>query len=541
MKKLSPLLFAGVIALIIVVGKKTFFKPKQIELPKYGNYLSCIGYPFDLHMKFQASIILEKSSLPLENELQHRVFFSAGFFQNMYAFTNLHDYNVNTNLKWSAMSDKEPKIKILAVDQTTYPVNIEIPKDTEAVGFPPETSDYLGKLIHKGKIVKGEPAVKVTYEYENDIQMCFTENNPDLSKIKIVSPLDPYNSYFVVPINERKLIANPVRKAQQIVNPCMNPEIITAFPFTPYYQWFAWRPFAEGHDANKTAFNCNDYYKENVSIQTVNISITENKPQDIAPLAFDKFEHLNRPISASIFLGSMETKAFKKFNKEEAERYITRYLSGIDSNTARKELPVFVNKFDPKFSTFLWLMRNMTEQMEVKISDFEVTEFSAKVTLKGKLKLSHKDIVLKLFLNQNNPRFEGSDYFARAFADEFLNNDIVIYGGHVNQGNVFSESITKYGDVMKAKANKEMSYQILALFSCTSGYFFKGENFLTNENPEFQRDVIRTGGGFTDGSANSALILLGQVDSYLYNKKWAPFAYWSKMAKSDNFYILSNH
>ena len=541
MKKLIPLLFAGAIVLVVVIGKKSFFKPKQIELPKYGNYLSCIGYPFDLHMKFTSTIILEKSSLPPETKIQNRIFYSAAYFQNMYAFTNLHDYNVNSDLKWSAMSDKDPQIKVIKTEDTTYPLDIEIPEGTEASGFTPDTTVYLQNLIKKGKISKGDPAVKVTYEYENDIDMCFVNNVADLSKVKVVQPIDPYMSYFIVPVSERKLIANPVRKAEQMVNPCMNPESISSSPFTPYYQWFSWRPFAEGHDSNKTAFNCNDYYKENVSINTVKVSVSENKPRSIAPLAFDKFENLNRPISASIFLGTMETKSFQKFNKEEAERYIKLYLSGIDSNTARKELPVFAGKFDPKFSTFLWLMRNMTEQMDVKISEFEANDYYAKVTLKGKLKLSHKDIVMKLFLNQNNPRFEGSDYFARSFAEEFLNNDIVIYGGHVNQGNVFGESIQKYGDVMKVKADKKLDYQIFALFSCTAGFFFKGDNFPTNDNPEFQRDVIRTGGGFADGSANSALILLGQVDSYLYNKKYAPFAFWSKMAKSDNFYILTNH
>jgi hypothetical protein len=541
MKKNLPLLIVGIAVVGFILGKKTFFKPRPLELPKYGNYLSCMGFPFDLHMKFRSTAILEKASLPEDNISRQRIFYSTAYFQNMYTFTNLHDYNLNTNLKWSSMSDKEPKVTIVSAEDATYPVDIVIPHDTKPSGFLPDTAAYLDKLVQKGKIVKGEPALKITYEYENDIQMCFTENIPDLSKLKIVQPVDPYMAYFVVPLEERKQIANPLRKAEQIVNPCMNPESISASPFVPFYQWFFWRPFAEGHDSNKTAFNCNNYYKENVSIQQVQLTVTENSPKNTAFLAFDKFENLNRPITVSIFMGSQETKVFKKFNKEDAERYIARYLSGIDSQTAKKELPIFENKYDPKFSSYLWLMRNMTEQMEVKISEFDVNDFSAKVTLKGKLKLSRKDIVLKIFLNQNNPRFEGSDHFAKAFADEFLNNDIVIYGGHVNQGNVFAESIEKYGDVMKAKQNHQMSYQILALYSCTAGFFFKGDNFPKVGNDEFQRDVIRTGGGFSDGSANSSLILLGQVDSYLYNKKYAPFAYWSKMAKTDNFYILTNH
>lgn len=540
MKKISPLLIAGLIAVVIFVGKKTIFKSKPLELPKYGNYLSCIGYPFDLRFKFTSSTILAKSSLPEAQANRDRLFFSAIYYQNMYTFTNIHDYNLNTNLKWSSLSHKDPSIKIIKTEEVKYPVEVKL-EETEISGFPPEATQYLKSLFSIGQIQKDEPAVKVTYEYENDVQMCFTENKPDLSQLKIVQPIDPYMSYFFVPAEERKLVANPIRKAEQIVNPCFNPEGLTASVFSPFVQWFTWRPFAEGHDKNNTSFNCNNYYKENVTINSLKVSVTENPIKDTAYLAFDKFENLDRPLKASIFLGAQETKTFVKFDPAEAKKLISLYLSGIDSQTARKELPINKDKFDPKFSTFLWLMRNVSEQMDVKISEHDVNEFSASVTLKGKLKLSHKDIVVKIFVHQNNPKFEGADYFAKSFADEFLNNDIVIYGGHATMGNVFADSFQKYGSLIKEKQNKNLNYQIMAVFSCTAGFFYNGDNFPVTDHAEFQRDMIRTGGGFTDGSANSSLILLGQIDSYLYNKKYAPFAYWSKMAKADNFYILSNH
>ncbi len=541
MKKITPLLYVVLIAVLIIVGKKTIFKSKPLEIPKYGNYLSCIGYPFDLKFKFTSSTILAKDSLPEKQESKNRLYYSAAFFQNMYTFTNIHDYNLNTNLKWSSLSDKDPSIKVIKVEDIPYPVDVELSPGTELSGFPPEATMYLTSLFEKGKIKKDDPAVKVTYEYENDVQMCFTENKVDLSKIKFVQPVDPYMSYYFVPITDRRPIANPVRKVEQVINPCINPEGMSPSVYSPFVQWFTWRPFAEGHDLNKKPFNCNDYYKDKVTLNTLNVSVTENIPKETAFLAFDKFENLDRPLTASIFLGAQETKTFKKFDIIGAKRFISLFLSGIDTQTARKEIPEIQKNFDPKFATFLWFMRNVTEQMEVKISEYDVNEYSAGVTLKGKLKLSRKDIVIKIFIHQNNSKFEGSDYFAKSFADEFLNNDVVIYGGHATMGNVFAESFQKYGDVMKQKQNKKLDYQIMALFSCTAGFYFNGDKFPGTDHAEFQRDFIRTGGGFTDGSANSSLILLGQIDSYLYNKKYAPFAYWSKMAKADNFYILSNH
>lgn len=540
MKKISPLLFVVLFACLIIIGKKTIFKSKPLEIPKYGNYLSCIGYPYDLKFKFKSSIIFAKSALPAGQENLNRLYFSGVYYQNMYTFTNVHDYNSHSNLKWSSLSEKDPQIKILKVEDVSYPVDIKIPP-TEVSGFPPEPTNYLNSLIKIGQIKKDEPAIKVTYEYQNDVQMCFTENKPDLSKLKIVQPVDPYMSYYVVPSEERKLIANPVRKTQQLINPCIDPEALTPTVFSPFVQWFIWRPFAEGHDLNNSPFNCNDYYRDNVTINTLKLTPVENSPKETAFLAFDKFENINRPLKASIFLGAQETGEFVKFNKDEANKLITLFLSGIDTQTARKELPVTKNKFDPKFSTFLWLMRNVSEQMDVKKTEHDVNEFAASVTLQGKLKLSRKDVQVKIFVNQNNPRFEGSDYFARSFADEFLNNDVVIYGGHATMGNVFRESFQKYGNLIKEKQNNNLNYQIMAVFSCTAGFFYNGDSFPKTDHPEFQRDLIRTGAGFTDGSANSSLILLGQIDSYLYNKKYAPFAYWSKMAKADNFYILSNH
>ncbi len=539
MKNILSVLVILVIGAGIFFGKKHFLNPKPLELPKYGNYLSCIGYPFDLKAKFTSQFYLAKAALPKDEKTFQRLQFSAAYYQNMYTFTNLTDYNVNHKMKWSSLGDKDPDLKVIKIEDAPYPHDVYMPATTEILGFPPGPQKYIENIRTLGKIRKGDPAVKVTYEFSNDLLTCFMENKTDFTNIKFFQPLDPYTTYFILPEDKRRPIYNPGRKAEQNINPCINPLGVAGTTFSPFYMWFFWRPTAEGHDSNKQAFNCNEYYKAGETIQELTIDFSENQPKETNYLAFDKFEKLDRPLSVAIFLGSSETRTFKKLNKADGEEYIKLYLSGIDSSRARNDLPI--EKYDAKFSTFLWLSRNISDQMEIKVSDAEVDEFFARVTIKGKLKLSKKDVVIKIFLHQNNPKFEGADYFDKHFAPEFLSNDIIVYGGHVNGGNVFGRGIENYASVIKENENKKIDYQIFAIFSCTASFFFRPETFPKISNQNFERDFIRTGGGFSDGSSNSSLILIGQVDSYLYNKKYAPFAFWSKMAKSDNFYILSNH
>jgi hypothetical protein len=178
--------------------------------------------------------------------------------------------------------------------------------------------------------------------------------------------------------------------------------------------------------------------------------------------------------------------------------------------------------------------------MEIKAADYVVNEYEVKVTLKGKFKLSRKDAVISIYLNQPNPKYEGSDLFKEKFAKEFLANDVVIYGGHANAIYSFTQAFKTYNSEMLSNA-KPLNYQIFAILSCSANFMFSTEAFPKPQVEVFEMDFIHTAGGFSDTSGNSALILIGQIDSYLYNKKYVPFAFWAKMAKSDNFYILSNH
>ena len=122
MKKIDKsYLFIGVI-LIAGLGYRFFLKPKKMEMPKYGNYLSCIGYPFDLKVKVKSSVYLAKKGMPEKEEHKQGLYFGASVYQNFYAFGNLLDQNPNTALKWSSFTTELPKIKVVSVEDTTYPM-----------------------------------------------------------------------------------------------------------------------------------------------------------------------------------------------------------------------------------------------------------------------------------------------------------------------------------------------------------------------------------------------------------------------------------
>lgn len=536
MKLLKPILIALILCAGVITLKKTVLSSKDKKISKYGHYLSCHGDPYDYRVKHSSVVYLLKEATPTEEKDKTNLFHAAIFYQNMYAFSNLHDYNqYQQNIKWASLSDSLPAIKIVKVEESTYPASTVIPSDTKLIAFPPEPTSYVNSLIKLGQTTKGAPAWKVTYEYENDLLLCFAKENPDVSKLKIVHPLDPYTAFFVVPEESKRLVSNPARETKQKINPCIDPEILSPSSFYPFLYWYAWRPFAESRD-----FKCSDFYKEDETIKTIHPVYTENAPKEVHPLNLLAFENMNRPLNIAVYLGTQETKAYKKLDTQIGKEYITRFLSGIDISSARNDLPP-EGKFDHKFSTMLWLMRNTTEQMNVKKTDIYVEESFVRVEVKGQLKLSRKDVAIKFYLVQIHSELDGADQFAKAFADDFLNHDIVIYEGHVANGNVFSDSIAKYRDQMMSKMDKSIQYQIFALHSCSANFFFRPESFPEIQNEQFERDYIRTSGGFLDGTGNSTLTLIGQVDSYLYNKSYVHFSDWSRITKTDNFYILSNN
>jgi hypothetical protein len=539
MKKIDKSYLVIGVLFVLALGYKFLLKPKKVELPKYGNYLSCIGHPFDLKIKVKSSVYLAQKGMPDEEKQKQDLYFGASVYQNFYAFGNLLDQNPNSPLKWSSFTTELPKIKVVSVEETTYPFNVEFEKTQDLVSMPPEGTRYLTKILPYGSIAKGEKAVKVNYEMESNIQTCFMENSPESFKqLKVFQPLDPYMNYFVVPISQRRLIKNPIRHAEGVYNPCMRPDGITASGYNPFSMWLFWKPEASGHGADKQPFDCSLYYQEGKTIQMAKVDIEENVPRKAEFFNFKHFENMNRPIKMSVLVGGQESKIFTKLDKADVNKFVDLYLSGIDYQTVRNELP---QKYDAHFVKILILLWKVRSHMEIFSREVTSDDLSVNILLRGKLKLSKKDVELRISLSPNSPLYAGNEIFAKNFNNDFLTNDIVVYEGHAYAGGIFDEGLKLLKQQNYANQDKTIGYQIFAIYSCSSSFYYEAKQFPKIENANFKRDIVRTAGSYLDSSGNGSLALIASLDQYLYNEAYVPFAYWAKNFKSDNFYILSNH
>lgn len=540
MKKIKPFLLPGLF-LIAFIGYRYYRNSRPVEIPKYGNYLSCIGNAFDLDVKLKGEVYLVDKALPESEEDKNAFYHQAVFYQNLYAFTNLLEHNPGTTLKWVSFGTKMPKIKILGTEKTEYFQDVEFETELDKVdGFPPQAEAYLKSLLPHQKVARGEEATKVKYELEGELLTCFTDNNPQVLKsFKIFHPKDPYLAYYYMPKSHRVKIVNSGRaQAEGVINPCLNPDGLTSSGFNPFGYWYFWRPEAQGHSFDKTPFDCSLFYQKGKNISLVDVEVQEGAAERANYFDFKKFDNLERPIKLSLLVGGIEGAQFTRLDKEDVKKLVDLYLSDISLTEARKQLP---QKYDNHFSKILVLLYKLRNQMEIFSRDIQSDELYVNVTLKGKLKLSKKDIQIKISLSPNDPRYEGSEYFASNFAEDFLTNDIVIYEGHATVGTIFDKGLAKLKEQSFHPQDSSLRYQIFAIYSCSSTFYYQPGRFPKVGNPEFKRDVIRTAGAYVDGGGNGSLGLIASLDQYLYNESYVPFAYWAKNYKSDNFYILSNH
>lgn len=524
-----------------LVAFKFYFKSKPIEIPKYGNYLSCIGHAYDLKVKYTGTLYLLEKGLPEKEENQTELYYNAIFNQNLYSYTNLVEHNPNASLKWSSFGSSNPSMKILKTETIPYPQDIELDYTEGHVsyGFQPEAEAYLKKLLTFKDVKKGEPTRKVTYEVESDVLTCFTEPNPDAFKsLKIYYPYDPYLTYFMVPKSHQMKLANPGRYAEGIYNPCLNPGSISTSDYNPFGYWYFWRPEAKGHSADKVPFDCTLFYQPGKNIELAKVEISENEPRTANYFNFKHFDNLNRPIKISVLVGGIESKIYQELDEEEVKKYVNLFLSDISAAEARKQLP---SKYDIHFGKVLVLLYKVKNHLQIHSKDIVSDALSVNVTLRGKLKLSKKDVEIKVSLSPNIPKYKGADIFARNFYNDFLSHDVVIYEGHANSGDIFENGLKMFEENNYASQDKSIGYQIFALYSCSSNYHYRPESFPRIGNPNFKRDILMTGGAYVDSGSNGSLGLIASLDQFLYNESYVPFAFWAKNYKSDNFYILSNH
>lgn len=536
---MKNIIYIGVIAITCLLGVRYFKKPAPVVLPKY-EHLSCIGNTFDLKVKFQSSVYLLEKALPSDEETLNILYYATIHYQNLYPFTNIPDINLNGPIKWNSLGS-DPKIKILSIEDAPYPISAEFEKDTDIIGFTPEQTMYLQNLFTFGEVTKDEAAKKIIYEYENDLKLCLTVNSLDVIKDqKFPQPADPYLAYFSVPIVQRREITNSISKITDVVNPCISEGAISREKIATLGYWYHWRPYIQGADSKNVSFDCSLFYQEGKGLNSLNLTWLENPPVKVTNPDFEKFKNLERPIYASVHFGAANSTVFPPFDEAEVKKYVNLYLSEISLQDASDQLPARNKKFDLAFSKITLLLWSVKNHMNLINTKVEVDKYHVVITLQGKLKLSKKDLELKLSLSRNHPGKEGSDYFASSFANDLLSKDILIYDGHAAYGGIFEGAFRNIQNDLATK-NDELKYQLLALYSCSSAYYFDSKRFSKATNPEFKRDLIQTGGGYQDVTSNSILAVLSSIDGYLYNKKYVPFAFWANSYKSDNFYILSNH
>ncbi len=512
------------------------FKPnKKNILPKHSAYLSCDGTSTDDQVTLKGEIFFVKSALPENEEERNKLFMESIVYQQMYTFTNLgkmHNYFIK-----SSNLGNRPQVDVLSTEEVEYPFLARFEPNQEIYFFGQNQQDYLRKILSLGKIEKGEPALKVTYNYFNNLNLCLqTEDLSLLKKIDYLTPKDPYFAYFAVAPEDRIMMTCGPMKTKGIANPCMDSSAIAGNSVAPFALWYHWLPKAKGSDENKKSFDCEKLYNSEVILKS-EVEFIENPVRNTKYFNFKEFDSLKRPIKVSAHYGAYDSLNFQPFIEKEVLEYVKKYTSNISTAEAKRLLPSTNNKYDYNFSSMLITIWSLRKHIAIHSIDSKINPYDLIITLRGKLNLSKKDIQFNFSVSKNKPGSEGAGAFNQAFSDSVIEDDIVIYNGHASYGGVLHEALRMARSKESKIPVKDLKYQLIALYSCNSNFYFPSNAFPKSAP---QRDFISTGGGYSDYTGKATLGLIASIDSYLYNESYVPFGLWSKQFKTDNFLILSN-
>lgn len=537
--KTTHTFFLFVFITVLVLCLKMVLLSPKLELPPYSNYLSCDGVTSDVNVIYTGQVKLLESFLPSDEAQRDQLLREAIFYQNLYAFTNLASQNINPNLKFASFGSDFPKIEIKEIRKTSYGQNLEIDIKPEITGFPSLVETYLKSLFTKDRIESSDAALNVTYTFEGRLLLCLNSSAPKkLNRLRIIYPIDPYMTFFQVSKANRKLIYNPFKEASSVTNPCINIDALERDGYNPLGLWNFWRPNLEGRSKDNEIFDCRAFYKDNENILFAEAIFTTRPPLETKFYDFAHLNNLKRPLRMAILLGGTDNEGFPKLRPDEIKKYINLYLSGLTLKEADKNLPEGYDLHFSKMLILLWKLQSHLINFEVSINADDV---SLLVRLKGKFKLSKKDIDLKIFLSPNDPNLPGSEKFADFFARSFLNQDILLYEGHSITGSIFDKGIQLLKEKTYSFQDQDLSYQILGIFSCSSTFHYRPDSFPRVDNAKFKRDIVRVAGPYSEITGNSLLGMISSLDQYFYNETYVPFGLWAKTFKVDNFFVLSNH
>jgi hypothetical protein len=534
MKKTTLLNFLVLASVLGIMVWRLYPKKKPVILPKYGSYLSCQGHAFDLNFKHQGEVYLLKKALPSDPEALERLKWSAVYYQNMYNFNSLIYNYPNSEIKSISLANSPVDIKILKVEDFPYPLHIKFDPATPTE-LPPEQHAYMAKIKELGaEVQKGEPAIKISYNYSANILACLTVNDSAaIKKYKILHPIDPHLAYFFVPKHQWVSFDSKI-SGTQVANPCIDQSFVDNGPIDSQALWYFWRPFAKGKDSAGFAYDCSLYYQEGKNIVSPIYQLAENPPKKASDPNYARFADIKRPLRVSLFLGAFENIQFRPFD-EDFREVVDKFLEPMSFKEAQSLIPER-NRYDVGSVRLLIILWNLSQHMDLKGHDISWDPLSYNIVVKGKLRLSKKDMEVRLFFSPNKPKHPGYERFNEEFAKDFYTRDILVYEGHASLGSVFD--LPKLTAARK-EVSDPVSYQIFGIYSCLAQYYYDPAKFPRPEIPGYNREVIQTANVYSD-VGKGALGILASVDEYLYNQSYVPFAFWASSFKSDNFFVLTN-
>jgi hypothetical protein len=531
---MKGILLVSAFVLSVFVAR-SLVSPKKTAIPKF-NYLSCHGEVEELNVNYRGEFFLVKRALPTPHS--DAWLWASAWRNNVYAFEN-HTYYSPSLAKSVATGYTD--VKILGTEDAAYPQDVKISSEVTKYVYPHDDTDYIKKLFQLSSVKKGEPALKVTYEVNQTLYTCHGQGakfRPE--DLKFYIPNDPYLAVDFYPESEKRLLYFPLEKSFAKATPCYVTDMMRSKKKLNALSFgYGWKPFVEGHGADKKSFSCPSYYRVGENITLISPVITRKDPAKVSSLDFSRFDDLNRPIKASVFFGAADNYDFSKFDPEDAKSYVEKFLSDISVSEARKNLPFLQGKYDRTFSRLLIFLKNMRGHITTHSYDVMATPEVVQIKFQGKFKLSKKDIEVFILFSPNLPENSSYELFEYSFASKFLSSDIIIYDGHNAGGRSLEKGLELAQRTLeKSSGPPPPAYQIFGVLACSANGVYNIERIPKVKGME--RDIVYGLSGYSDSAANGALSFIVAADQYLYNQRVPHFGNWATYFKTDNHYLLVN-
>lgn len=535
---MKKVLLPGLFILSVFAGRWYLFSPRTAELPAY-NYLSCVGEAKDVDATYEADVLFVKRALPETSNSE--IFWAGANRLNSFVFENQTRY-APSDFKAIGVGE-DIRIDILGTTEVGYPQSLTFRPSSQEHFYPFGDADYVRNLYSLGKVEEGEAAIKVRVRISQNIHLCRSDKSPVVPEdLRLFAPADPYLAFSYYPLSAWPRLWKANEKKAVVHNPCSEAELLPRIPekWNPLAFAFSWRPFVEGRSYDKTSFDCRESYRLGENVFEVKPRFVPRLDKKVTDIDFGAFKDLNRPIKATAFFGALRSFSFRPMDPVVVKALVESYLLPIGDSEARRKLPIGDENFDLALSRVLIFLRNVSAVIEPHSREVHVTPLSIGVSIRGKFKLSKKDLDLFVHFSPISPDFPGYDIFAQAVEERLLQSDIFIYEGHNHGGKPLRATLNrlkeKYHGALPTGAPE---YQLVAMLSCSANGVYHRSNF--PKPPGMRRDFVYGLSSYLDIPGHGVLSFITAADKFAYNGRIPHFGNWASAHKSDNLYLLVNH